>query len=341
MGISSPSTDLLIANTNHTNHREYRLMKNLRPNASSFSQKLKQKGMGIPSPSSPFDMTLDCHSQKLEIGRRTLIMGVLNVTPDSFSDGGLFAKAETAVEHARRMAAEGADIIDIGGESSRPGADQVSVEAEMDRVLPVIEKLVETVEIPISIDTYKSAVARHALEMGACMVNDISALQHDPDMASVVAETGASVVLMHMQGTPRDMQIAPHYDSLIDEIISFLRTRIQVALDSGISINRIIVDPGIGFGKTIAHNLEIIRRLREFKCLEKPILVGTSRKSFIGKVLDLTVDDRLEGTASTVAIAINNGADIVRVHDVKEMARVAKMTDAIVRKSPVTRALTT
>jgi dihydropteroate synthase len=258
-------------------------------------------------------------------------MGVLNVTPDSFSDGGLFIGTEAAAERAERMAAEGADIIDVGGESSRPGADSVSAEVEMDRVLPVIEKLTKTIETPISIDTYKSSVARYALEMGACIVNDISALRSDPDMAQVVAQAGVSVVLMHMKGAPKDMQIDPHYDSVIDEIISFLRARIQTAVDAGISPSQIIIDPGIGFGKTAAHNLEIIRRLQEFKSLEKPILIGTSRKSFIGKVLDLPADDRLEGTAATITTAINNGVDIIRVHDVKEMARVARMTDAIVR----------
>lgn len=258
-------------------------------------------------------------------------MGILNVTPDSFSDGGLFANPEAAVEHAEWMAAEGADIIDIGGESSRPGADPVSAEAEMDRVLPVIEKLAKTTKIPISIDTYKATVARKALELGACMVNDISALRSDADMASVVAEAGAPVVLMHMKGTPKNMQVDPHYDCVIAEIISFLKTRIQAAVDAGISPEKIIIDPGIGFGKTVEHNLEIIRRLRDFRTLGKPILIGTSRKSFIGKVLGLPADDRIEGTAATVAMAIANGADIVRVHDVKEMAKVVRMTDAIVR----------
>ncbi len=279
----------------------------------------------------PLSITFNCRSQKLDIGQRTLIMGVLNVTPDSFSDGGLFVETEAAAERAERMAAEGADIIDVGGESSRPGADSVSAEAEMDRVLPVIENLAKTIETPISIDTYKSSVARYALEMGACIVNDISALRSDPDMAQVVAQAGAAVVLMHMKGAPKNMQIDPHYGSVIDEIISFLRARIQAAVDAGISSSQIIIDPGIGFGKTVAHNLEIIRRLREFKSLEKPILIGTSRKSFIGKVLDLPADDRLEGTAATITTAINNGADIIRVHDVKEMVRVTRMTDAIVR----------
>lgn len=275
---------------------------------------------------------LDCCQQKLELGRRTLVMGILNVTPDSFSDGGLFFDAGIAVERAERMVAEGADIIDVGGESSRPGANSVPTEIEIDRVLPVIEELAKTLKTPVSIDTYKSSVARRALDVGASIVNDISALQGDPDMASVVAEAGVPVVLMHMKGTPKDMQLHPRYDSLIPEIISFLKTRVQAAVDAGISSDQIIIDPGIGFGKTITHNLEIIRRLQEFKSLEKPILIGTSRKSFIGKILDLPADDRLEGTAATVAVAIANGADIIRVHDVKEMARVACMTDAIVRE---------
>lgn len=281
---------------------------------------------------SPPGVILDCCHQKLELGRRTLVMGILNVTPDSFSDGGLFFDAGIAVERAERMVAEGADIIDVGGESSRPGANSVPTEIEIDRVLPVIEELAKTLKTPVSIDTYKSSVARRALDVGASIVNDISALQGDPDMASVVAEAGVPVVLMHMKGTPKDMQLHPRYDSLIPEIISFLKTRVQAAVDAGISSDQIIIDPGIGFGKTITHNLEIIRRLQEFKSLEKPILIGTSRKSFIGKILDLPADDRLEGTAATVAVAIANGADIIRVHDVKEMARVACMTDAIVRE---------
>lgn len=280
----------------------------------------------------PPDKTLDSLSQKLELGRHTLIMGILNVTPDSFSDGGLFSDVEIAVEHAERMVSEGAHIIDVGGESSRPGADPVSTEVEMDRVLPVIEQLAKRIEVPISIDTYKSSVARRALDVGACIVNDITALQGDPHMASVAAKADVPVVLMHMRGTPENMQSDPRYDSLISEIISFLETRIQVAIDAGISPERIIIDPGIGFGKTVAHNLEIIRRLGEFKSLEKPILMGTSRKSFIGKVLGTSSDSRLEGTAATVAVSIVNGADIVRVHNVKEMARVARMADAIVQK---------
>lgn len=274
----------------------------------------------------------NCNFQNLEIGRRTLVMGILNVTPDSFSDGGVFYSPETAVKHAEMMETEGADIIDIGGESSRPGSGPIPDEAEASRVLPIIEKLAGRIKIPISIDTYKSSVARLALEAGASIVNDITALTGDPDMASLVADFGVPVILMHKKGTPKDMQVNPSYESLMFEIISFLADRIKTATDAGIAHDKIIIDPGIGFGKTIAHNLEIIRRLKELKSLGKPILVGTSRKSFIGKILDLPVSDRIEGTGATVAMAIANGADIIRVHDVKEMVRVARVTDAILGK---------
>ena len=266
-----------------------------------------------------------------ELRHRTLVMGILNITPDSFSDGGLFINVESALEQAYKMIEDGADIIDVGGESTRPGADLVPIEVELGRILPVIEKLVKTTKTCISIDTYKPMVAEKALEAGACMVNDISALS-DPNMASVVAKERVPIVLMHKKGTPKDMQIAPHYDSLIPEISAFLQERIQIAVESEISPERIIIDPGIGFGKTLDHNLEILRRLREFKALGKPIMIGTSRKSFIGKVLNTSdAMDRVEGTSATVAIAIANGADIIRVHDVKEMVRVVRMTDAIVR----------
>ncbi|MBD3182868.1 dihydropteroate synthase [Candidatus Poribacteria bacterium] len=273
----------------------------------------------------------EINSLNLDEINRTLVMGILNVTPDSFSDGGKFNSVARAVEHARKMVEDGADIIDLGGESSRPGSLPVPEEVEIERVLPVIEKLVKFIDVPISIDTYKSPVARQALEAGATIINDISALRYDPDMASVAVDAGVPVILMHMKGTPRDMQRNPHYKSLIPEIISFFSERINFALKEGISHEQIIIDPGIGFGKTIDHNLEIIRRLRDFKVLDKPILMGTSRKSFIGKILDLQVEDRLEGTAATVVVSICNGADIVRVHDVKEIVKVARMTDAIVR----------
>jgi len=266
------------------------------------------------------------------IGHRTLVMGILNVTPDSFSDGGLFVNVESAVEHANKMMEDGADIIDIGGESTRPGAEVIPLDVELDRVIPIISKLSKSANICVSIDTYKSSVAKIALDNGACMVNDISAMS-DPDMAETVAKAGVPIVLMHKKGTPKDMQIAPHYDSLIAEITQYLQDKIHIAEKSGISSDKIIIDPGIGFGKTVAHNLEILRRLSEFRSLGKPILIGTSRKSFIGKILDVSdPKDRIDGTSATVAIAITNGADIIRVHDVKQMATVARMTDAITRE---------
>lgn len=279
---------------------------------------------------SPKYPILKCSSYNLEIGKRTLIMGILNVTPDSFSDGGLYNKLDKALDHAEKMVEDGADIIDVGGESSRPGSEPIPEHIELERILPVIKKLAKKVNTPISIDTYKASVAERALDAGACMVNDITALD-DPNMAGVLAKFDAPIVLMHKQGTPKNMQVNPSYNSLIPEIIDYLQYKIQLAVDRGIRREQIIIDPGIGFGKTAEHNLEILRDLRKFKILKKPILIGTSRKSFIGKVLNLPVEDRLEGTAATVAIAIANGADIIRVHDVKEMKRVALMTDAIVR----------
>lgn len=274
---------------------------------------------------------MDCAGKKLEFGKRTLIMGVLNVTPDSFSDGGHYNTFDSALAHADRMVSEGADIIDVGGESSRPGAEPVSEDEEKRRVLPLIEEFARRYEAPISIDTCKPSVARAAVDSGASIINDITALA-DSDMVHVAADAKVGVVLMHMQGTPRTMQVSPHYDSLISEIANFLSERVKKAVCGGISPDRLIIDPGFGFGKKYEHNLEILRRLKEFKSLGKPILVGTSRKSFIGMTLDLPVEDRVEGTAATVAVAIMNGADIVRVHDVKQMKRVAKMTDAICRQ---------
>ncbi|NUM53951.1 MAG: dihydropteroate synthase [Candidatus Hydrogenedentes bacterium] len=264
------------------------------------------------------------------VARETLIMGVLNVTPDSFSDGGKYSSAEAAVAHAREMAAEGAHIVDVGGESSRPGAEPLDPNEEQGRVLPVIEQIAAE-RIPISIDTYHADTARRALSLGAGMVNDITALRGDPGMAEVVAEAACTCVLMHMLGTPRTMQRAPRYNDVVDDICRFFDERIRYATKTGIREEAIWLDPGFGFGKTPAHNLEILRRLSEFKKFGRPILIGTSNKSTIGEVLGVAVDDRMEGTAATVAIAIAHGADAVRVHDVKRMARVAKMTDAIVR----------
>lgn len=267
----------------------------------------------------------------LHLNKRTHLMGILNITPDSFSDGGRFVDPDKALSHAIRMAEDGADIIDVGGESSRPGAEPVSIEEEVKRVVPIIEKLAAMISTPISIDTYRAEVARRALDAGAAMVNDISALRMDEGMLSLIAERKVPVVLMHMQGTPRDMQENPQYQSVVGEICTFLRERIQLCLGAGITSERIVIDPGIGFGKTVDHNLEIMKHLSEFKSLGYPLLIGTSRKSFVGKVLGLPTEERLEGTAATVAYAVTQGADVVRVHDVKEMVRVVRMADSIMR----------
>lgn len=267
----------------------------------------------------------------IEFGQRTFIMGILNCTPDSFSDGGQFLDPILAVDHAHQMIRDGADIIDIGGESSRPGSIPISANEEIDRVLPIIEKISAETDAIISIDTYKSEVAKTAINAGAEIVNDITALRGDPEMAQTVATTSPALILMHMQGDPKTMQIQPNYQNVIEDITSFLEDRIAFAEQNGIDKKKIVIDPGIGFGKTISHNLEILRKLDHFKRLKKPILIGTSRKSFIGKILDLPVEDRLEGTAATVAWSIAHGAEIIRVHDVKQISRVAKMTDAICR----------
>ena len=274
---------------------------------------------------------MNCRGKTLTLGTQTHVMGILNVTPDSFSDGGCYLDVQQAVKHAETMVAEGATLIDIGGESSRPGASPVSVDEELARVVPVIRALVDIVDVFISVDTSKAEVARRALEAGAHIVNDITALCGDPAIATVVAEMNAGVILMHMKGTPRTMQQTPQYDNVVSEIRLWLKERAQHAEAHGIAAERIIVDPGIGFGKTTEHNLEILKRLSEFRELDQPLLVGTSRKSFIGNVLGLPVTERVEGTAATVCWAIAHGADIVRVHDVKANVRVAQMTDVLYR----------
>jgi dihydropteroate synthase len=273
------------------------------------------------------DYKIDCRGKVLDLGSRTHIMGILNVTPDSFSDGGLYADATRALEHARNMVTQGADIIDIGGESTRPGANPLTEEEELRRIIPVIERLTSEIAAPVSVDTYKSSVAIKALNAGASIVNDISGLRFSPDMARVVADHGAAVVIMHIKGTPRDMQMNPVYGDVIGEIMDHLEESAAIAR------NRIMIDPGIGFGKTLEHNLTILERLDEFRALGFPIVLGTSRKRFIGTVLDIAAPkDRIEGSAATVALGIQRGARIVRVHDVGYMTKVARMTDAIVRR---------
>lgn len=260
---------------------------------------------------------------------RVLLMGILNITPDSFSDGGEFLHVENAIRRAEEMVEEGADILDIGGESSRPGSEEVSEEEECRRILPIVERIASEIKVPISIDTTKSGVARRGLECGAGMINDISAFRFDPEMASVVSRAGASVVLMHMQGRPRDMQADPVYGNVVGEVADFLSERAAFAEGKGIPGEKIILDPGIGFGKTLAHNLEIMANLEVFCKLGYPVMVGPSRKSFIGKILDLPVRERLEGTAAAVAVSVLGGASLIRVHDVRSMRRVIRVSEEI------------
>lgn len=278
-------------------------------------------------------------NKKFELGKRTIVVGILNVTPDSFADGGEYFSLEDAVEHAISMEKEGADIIDIGGESTRPGAKPVSLREEMNRVIPVIEQLVDKISVPISIDTYKSGIARKALDLGVVMVNDVSALRGDKKLADVVVEYDVPICLMHMKGKPRNMQVNPVYDDVVREIRNFLEERTDYALSCGIKKENIIIDPGIGFGKRtgkgIEDNCKILRRLPELKSLGFPILVGPSRKTFISNVCgggkQLPVSDRLEGSLAATCLAVVNGADIVRVHDVSETRRCVDLVDCVVR----------
>jgi dihydropteroate synthase len=274
-----------------------------------------------------------------EFGKKTYIMGILNVTPDSFSDGGKFFSIYDAVNHALRIQNEGADIIDIGGQSTRPGAKEVTVEEEKRRVIPVLEKLSRKIKIPISVDTSRSEVAKEALKLGAKMVNDVTALRGDKNLARIVAHYNVPICLMHMMGEPRNMQENPNYKDVIKEISVFLKERADCAISCGIKKDKIIIDPGLGFGKRtgkgVEDNCEILRCLSEFKILDYPIMVGASRKAFIGNVCgkdtQLPVTDRLEGSLAAACVAAFNGADIVRVHDVKETRRCLDIVDRIIR----------
>jgi dihydropteroate synthase len=268
-------------------------------------------------------------ARSLECGPPTLVMGVLNVTPDSFSDGGRFLDHEAAVEHGLRMAEEGADILDVGGESTRPGSDPVTKDDEIARVVPVVKRLVAEVDLPISIDTRKADVAAAALEAGASLVNDVSGAR-DPGMLSVVAAWEAGLVLMHMLGEPRTMQAEPRYEDVVAEVRVYLGKRVAAAQAAGIGRDRVAIDPGLGFGKTYAHNLTLMREIDSFLDLGLPVVVGPSRKSFIGAALgDAPVDRRLEGTAGAVAWLAGRGAHVVRVHDVGPMVKVLRVVDAI------------
>jgi len=272
------------------------------------------------------------YRREIRLGERTLIMGILNVTPDSFFDGGRFASPDKAIEEGVRMVEEGADILDVGGESTRPGSDPVSTDEELRRVIPVIGELAKRVDVPISIDTTKAAVAREAVKCGAEIINDVSAMRFDADMPQVASTTGAGLILMHMRGMPKNMQSGSLiYKSLFDDISDFLRERLQRAQSCGVERERTMLDPGIGFGKTAEDNMRLLKHLSRFRALGRPILTGVSRKSFIGKATGSEPADRLEGTAAAVAVAIMNGSSVVRVHDVKIMKKVAVMTDAIVR----------
>jgi dihydropteroate synthase len=327
INLSTKNTDVLIGGTEKQllllikklKHHQFGLAK-----ISDETQKILKKYT-----SNPKDIKIG--NKKFIFGKKTYIMGILNTTPDSFFDGGKYFNIDEAVVRGIQIEKEGADIVDIGGESTRPGSGTVSVKKEMDRVIPVIRKLVKKIRIPISIDTRKSKVALEAIKAGAKLVNDTSGLRHDKKMAQVIAKSNVPVVIMHIKGTPKNMQKNPSYDDAIDEIINYLKESIEIAENAGILQNKIIVDPGIGFGKRVEDNLEILRRIREFKVLGKAILIGTSRKSFIGDVLGLPVENRLLGTVATCVSSILNGVDILRVHDVKEIRQIAKITDAIAR----------
>ena len=262
--------------------------------------------------------------------KETLVMGIVNVTPDSFSDGGEFYSSKDAIAHASKLINEGADIIDIGGESTRPGATEISSSDELKRVIPVIQGIrSNNPDILISIDTTKAIVAKEAVEVGANIINDVSGLSFDSQMPMTVASLNVPIIIMHMKGNPRNMQKNPEYKDLIDEILNYFKERIKIATKAGIDREMIILDPGIGFGKTVQHNFQILSKLNKFNKLELPLLIGPSRKSFIGLTLNLSPEDRVDGTAATVAIGVNNGARIVRVHDVEKMKRVVIIADRI------------
>lgn len=271
---------------------------------------------------------LVCHDRVLPLAARTLVMGIINTTPDSFSGDGLGADPDAAARQAERLAAAGADILDIGGQSTRPGSEGTSEAEELERVIPCLRRVLACTDLPVSIDTSRPAVAAAALQEGAHIINDITALGR-PGMAELAAQTGAPVVLMHMRGTPQEMQSQACYDDVVTEVFGFLAGRLHAAVKAGVRRSQIVIDPGLGFGKLASHNLELMRRLRELRSLGAAVLVGPSRKATIGQVLGRPADQRQWGTAAVVAASVMNGASIVRVHDVEEMAQVARMTDAI------------
>jgi dihydropteroate synthase len=277
---------------------------------------------------------LTCRERSLVIGQRTLIMGIINVTPDSFSGDGLDGSVERAVALAHRMVADGADLVDVGGESTRPTAQSVSPEEEIRRVVPTIRSIVAAVDVPVSIDTRRSVVAEAALLAGAHLVNDVDGLQRDERMASVIAAFGAAAIAMHSPGPSWEVAWPATYADVVADVLSFLETSVEVGIRAGIPRDRIVIDPGFGFGKRHADNLSLLRHLGEFRSLQQPVLVGTSRKSTIGHILNADVTDRLEGSLATVPLAVAEGVDIVRVHDVRASSRVARVADAVIRADP-------
>jgi len=321
---SAPSTDAILMGT-EKQFENLTLKLDQYPDLQPLGQSLKETLKNI----SKTHYAIRCRKKTLKLGKQTLLMGVLNVTPDSFSDGGLYFDKEKAIAHGLRMVEEGADLIDIGGESTRPGSKPLGLEEELGRVIPVIESLAKAVDVPISIDTYKSTLAQKAIEAGAQMINDISGLHFDPDLAKVAARKDIPLILMHIRGTPETMQKDVHYESLFSEILQSLKESILRAESAGVDPEQIIIDPGIGFGKNLEDNLLLIKNLQEFRILGKPILLGTSRKSFIGKILNADVTERLEGTLSSIAIGVLNGAHIIRCHDVLQAKRAIAVADAI------------
>jgi dihydropteroate synthase len=321
---SSSSTDALLMGTEKQFEKLFSKLEQY-PNLHPFGHSLREILRNL----SRAHYTIRCRKRTFTLGKRTLLMGVLNVTPDSFSDGGLFFDKKTAIAHGLKMVEEGADFIDIGGESTRPGSKPLGLDEELRRVIPVIESLAKEADAPISIDTYKSAVAKKAIEAGAQIINDISGLQLDPFLSQVAAKEDVPLVLMHIRGNPETMQKNIHYESLFSEIIHHLKDSIQRAESAGVESEQIIIDPGVGFGKTVEDNLLILKNLQEFKILGKPLLLGTSRKSFIGKILNADVTERLEGTISSIVVGVLNGAHVIRCHDVIQAKRAIAIADAV------------
>jgi dihydropteroate synthase len=321
---SSSSTGALLMGTEKQFEKLFSKLEQY-PDLHPFGQSLREILRNL----SRAHYTIRCRKRTFTLGKRTLLMGVLNVTPDSFSDGGLFFDKETAIARGLKMVEEGADFIDIGGESTRPGSKPLGLEEELRRVIPVIEFLAKEVDAPISIDTYKSTVAKKAIEAGAQIINDISGLQFDPSLSQVAAKEDVPLVLMHIRGNPETMQKNILYKSLFSEIIQYLKDSIQRAESAGVESEQIIIDPGIGFGKTVEDNLLILKNLQEFKILGKPLLLGTSRKRFIGKILNADVTERLEGTLSSIVVGVLNGAHIIRCHDVIQAKRAIAIADAV------------